>query len=321
VPNSAGSQDGARPAHARASADTAISLICGVDLGGTQTRLTVVRGDGETLGTTRASTGELGGPDGLVAWVSARVRELGRGPLASVAVAAPGPLDPRRGVLVNPPNLVGWRNVELTSLLGAALDCPAHLENDANLAALGEFRRGAGRGTHTMLYVTWSTGVGGGLILDDRLFSGAHGSAGEIGHTIIDPHGPLDTCGQRGCVEVFCGGRALARQTGRSAEELFEGAAAGDPEALAVVRRAATHMGYALLNLTNLFDPEVIVMGGGISRSWAQVAPVLEEVLDGSPFIDAARRPRLCPAQLGDDAGLVGALEWARDHLAAPAPG
>src|SRR5207249_12220569 len=100
--------------------------------------------------------------------------------------------------------------------------------NHARLPGLGEFHSGAGRGTQNMVYVTWSTGVGGGLILDGKLFSGAHGSAGEIGHTILDPDGPLDTCGQHGCVEVFCGGRSLAKQTGKPASQLFESAAAGD---------------------------------------------------------------------------------------------
>jgi len=295
-------------------------LVCGVDLGGTQTRLAVADSDGGALDTVRTATEDLGGADGLVAWVRDTLRSMAGGqPVAGIAVASPGPLDPRRGVLVNPPNLTGWRNVPLTTMLAAELGCPAHLENDANLAAWGEFRAGAGRGTMNMVYVTWSTGVGGGLILDGRLFSGAHGAAGEIGHTIVDPDGPLDGCGQRGCVEVFCGGGALAKETGRSAAELFRAAAAGDPSALQVVQRATAHMGIALVNLTNLFDPEMIVIGGGITNSWQQIAPPLNEALQSSPFIDAGRRPRVCRAELGDQAGLVGAVQWARAHLSASA--
>src|SRR6266513_1515118 len=102
------------------------------------------------------------------------------------------------------------------------LGCPAYLENDANLAGLGEHRHGAGRGSGTMVYITWSTGVGAGLILNGRLFSGAHGTAGEVGHMILNPDGPLDECGQRGCVEVYCGGGSLARRTGVAAETLFD---------------------------------------------------------------------------------------------------
>src|SRR5439155_2599869 len=135
----------------------------------------------------------------------------------------------------------------LAAMVREVVGSPAHLENDANLAGLGEYHHGAGRGTGTMVYITWSTGVGAGLILDGRLFSGAHGAAGEVGHMILDPRGPLDGCGQHGCVEVYCGGRALSGQTGEPAEALFDQAAAGDGQAAALVRSAATHMGYALI--------------------------------------------------------------------------
>lgn len=291
-------------------------MIAGIDLGASQVRVAVARSDGHIVSSVRTRTALLGTPERLTAWAAEQVVRLGRGQRPrTVAVGAPGPLDPKRGVLVNPPNLLGWKNVHLAEMLAAALGCPVHLENDANLAALGEFHHGAGRGTRTMVYVTWSTGVGGGLIVDGRLFSGAHGAAGEVGHMILDPDGPLDSCGQRGCVEVFCGGRSLASRTGRSTTDLFEEAAAGDREAAMAVRRAATYMGCALLNLTNLIDPEVIVVGGGVSRSWRQVAPVLLEVLRGSPFVKPARRPRLRRARLGDRAGQVGAVEWARANL------
>ena len=235
--------------------------------------------------------------------------------LRVVGVGAPGPLDARRGRLLNPPNLPGWHDVPLTDQLSGLLRCPVHLENDANVAALAEYHRGAGRGTRTMAYVTWSTGVGGGLVIEGKLFSGAHGSAGEIGHMVLDPEGPLDACGQRGCVEAFCGGGALQRQTGESAADIFQAAAEGDREAGIIVRRAASYMGHALINLTNLFDPELIVMGGGVTRSWSQVEPVLKSVLSGSPFIRPARRPRLRRARLGERVGEVGAVEWARANL------
>jgi glucokinase len=291
-------------------------VIAGIDIGGTRTRVALAEEDGTIVSTTEAGTPELGTPECLVAWAAAELGLLARGrPVAAVGIAAPGPLDPRRGVLVNPPNLPGWREVPLTDMLSAAVGCSAHLENDANLAGLGEFHHGAGQGSENMVYVTWSTGVGAGLILDRRLFSGTNGTAGEIGHTILDPDGPLDSCGQRGCVEAFCGGRALEAQTGRAAEALFEAAVDGDRDAAAVVERAAVYMGHAIVNLTNLFDPQVIVMGGGVTRSWSRIEPVLTDALVGSPFIQASRRPRLCRAELGDRAGLVGAVEWARESL------
>ncbi|HKF74687.1 MAG TPA: ROK family protein [Candidatus Dormibacteraeota bacterium] len=290
-------------------------MIAGIDLGGTQVRVAVARPDGQIVATNRNRTSLLRTPRRVVGWAAEQIGRLAEGERVDVVgVGAPGPTDPVRGVLVNPPNLDGWRNVPLAAMLREVLDSRVHLENDANLAALGEFHHGAGRGSRTMVYVTWSTGVGAGLILDGRLFSGAHGAAGEVGHMILDPDGPLDSCGQRGCVEVFCGGNALRRETGEAATELFEQAAAGNGEAAQRVRRAATYMGHALVNLTNLFDPEVIVIGGGVTRSWAQVGPVMRSVLRSSPFIKPRRRPRVVRARLGDRAGQVGAVEWAREH-------
>jgi glucokinase len=291
-------------------------MIAGIDLGGTQVRVAVAHPDGRIVATSRNTTSALRTPRRVVDWASDQITRLAEGEaVRCVGIGAPGPTDPARGMLVNPPNLPGWRNVPLAAMVREVLDCPAHLENDANLAGLGEHHHGAGRGTDTMVYVTWSTGVGAGLILNGRLFSGAHGAAGEVGHMILDPLGPLDSCGQRGCVEAYCGGGALVRTTGTTAAALFDEAASGDGEAASRVRDAATMMGYALVNLTNLFDPEVIVMGGGVTHSWRQVAPVMELVLRSSPFIKPNRRPRLRRARLGDRAGQVGAVEWAREHL------
>jgi predicted NBD/HSP70 family sugar kinase len=163
-----------------------------------------------------------------------------------------------------------------------------------------------------MVYITWSTGVGGGTIIDGKLHRGAHGTASEVGHMIIDVDGPLDACGQRGCLEALIGGASLARETGRPASELFAAAAAGDRNALMIVERSARYMGTALISLTNVIDPEMFVIGGGVSRSWSLIEPIMVETLHSSPFIKPARRPRVRRARLGDRAGQVGAVEWAR---------
>src|SRR5215472_8898005 len=251
-------------------------MIAGIDLGATKVRVAVARSDGRIIATARNRTDALRTPRRVVVWASDQILRLSDGgPVDCVGIGAPGPTDPARGLLVNPPNLRGWKNVPLAALLEELIDCPVHLENDANLAGLGEFHQGAGRGIRNMVYVTWSTGVGAGLILDGKLFSGAHGAAGEVGHMIIDPSGPLDACGQHGCVEAFCGGKALARELGAPAEQLFDRAADGDTRAVARVRDAATHMGWALINLSNIIDPELIVMGGGVSihQSSTQAQP------------------------------------------------
>jgi glucokinase len=288
-------------------------MLAGIDLGGTQVRVALARSDGNVIASIKTKTPSLGTPQGMVDWAAAEIdRHRGREKVRSITIAAPGPIDIKRGVLVNPPNLPGWRNVPLAAMLAQATGAKVHLANDADMAGLGEFHHGAGRGTRNMVYITWSTGIGGGLIIDGKLHRGGHGTAGEVGHMIIDPNGPLDTCGQRGCLEAFIGGANIARETGHTAAELFAAAAQGNKRARMMVERAARYMGFALISLTNVIDPEMFVIGGGVSRSWSMIEPTIVETLHSSPFIKPARRPRVRRARLGDRAGQIGAVEWAR---------
>jgi glucokinase len=287
-------------------------MLAGIDLGGTQVRVALARSDGQLVASIKTKTHLVPTPQAMVDWAASEIdRHRGREKVRSITIAAPGPIDIRRGVLVNPPNLP-WKNVPLEALMSRATGAKVTLANDADMAGLGEFHRGAGRGTRNMVYITWSTGVGGGLIIDGKLHRGAHGTAGEVGHMIVDPNGPVDNCGQRGCLEAFVGGANLAKETGHPAAELFAEAARGDRHARMVVERAARYMGIALISLTNILDPEMFVIGGGVSRSWALVQPTMLEKLRSSPFIKPARRPRVRRARLGDRAGQVGAVEWAR---------
>lgn len=287
-------------------------MLAGIDLGGTQVRVALARSDGNLIASIKTKTHLVPTPQAMVEWAATEIdRHRGREKVKAITIAAPGPIDLKRGVLVNPPNLP-WRNVPFQAMMSRATGARVLLANDADMAGLGEFHRGAGRGTKNMIYITWSTGVGGGLIIDGELHRGAHGTAGEIGHMIIDPDGPLDSCGQRGCLEAFIGGANLARETGHAASELFAEAARGNRHARMVVQRAARYMGIGLISLTNAFDPELFVIGGGVSRSWELVQPTMLETLRSSPFIKPARRPRVRRARLGDRAGQVGAVEWAR---------
>jgi glucokinase len=293
-------------------------VIAGIDLGGTQVRLAFADDGGRIQRTVRAHTAELGSPPAMAEWAGWQLTRVGgRGALRSVGIGAPGPVDPTAGRLINPPNLPGWHQALLGGILERELGCPVHLENDANLAGLGEFHHGAGAGSRHMVYITWGTGVGGAVILDGVLRSGAHGSAGEIGHMIIEVDGPACGCGQRGCVEALCSGSNVPRHYGRPAEELLRAAAAGEPDARAKVARIAAHMGIALINVANLYDPELIVIGGGFTHtaSWKLLRPTMTDVLRASPFVTSRRRPRVVRAQLGDRAGLVGAVTLARSWL------
>src|SRR3989440_6853695 len=217
-------------------------MLAGIDLGGTQVRVALARSDGRLFASVRTKTPLLKTPQDMVDWATAEIdRHRGREKVRSITIAAPGPIDLKRGVLVNPPNLP-WQNVPLVAMMSRATGAKVQLANDADMAGLGEFHHGAGRGTKNMIYITWSTGVGGGIIVDGKLHRGAHGTAGEVGHMIIDPNGPLDSCGQRGCLEACIRGKNLARETGHTAAELFAAAAAGDRQARSVVERAARYM-------------------------------------------------------------------------------
>src|SRR4030081_871885 len=181
-------------------------MLAGIDLGGTQVRVALARSDGNLIASVKTKTPLLGNPQAMVDWAAAEIdKHRGREKIRSITIAAPGPIDVKRGVLVNPPNLPGWRNVPLADMLSRATGAKVFVANDADMAGLGEVHPGARRGTRDMGYITWSTGIGGGLIIDGKLHRGGHGTAGEIGHMIIDPNGPLDRCGQRGCLEAFIG--------------------------------------------------------------------------------------------------------------------
>src|SRR5437764_7066296 len=221
------------------------AMLAGIDLGGTQVRVALARSDGRLVASIKTRTHLLPTAQAMVDWAAAEIdRHRGREKVKGITIAAPGPIDLKRGVLVNPPNLP-WPNAPLAAMMTRATGARVRLANDADMAGLGEFHHGAGRRTKNMVYITWSTGVGGGLIIDGKLHRGGHGTAGEVGHMIIDPNGPLDNCGQRGCLEAFVSGTALARETGHPAGGLFAEGARGARRARMGVERSAGCMGTA----------------------------------------------------------------------------
>jgi len=207
--------------------------------------------------------------------------------IAGIGVACGSPMDAERGVILGPPNLQSWNPVPIVEILERQFGLYTRLENDANAGALAEWLFGAGRGRRHVVYLTMGTGIGGGLVLDGRLYRGANGNAGEIGHMrVVDRGGPLCGCGKHGCLEAFCSGPSIARRTRErlaaetdsprtarlratvgddldrlTAEHLFAVARAGDPLALQLVDETAHYMGIALANVIQAFNPEVIVLG------------------------------------------------------------
>jgi glucokinase len=254
----------------------------------------------------------------------------------AIGVSFGGPVDAGSGTVRLSHHVPGWEGVPLASLLEAEFGAPVRVDNDANVAALGEHRFGVGQGFDSLLYLSVSTGVGGGWILDGKPWRGADGMAGEIGHTVVDPAGPLCLCGKRGCVERLASGPYMAQSArellGSSPERgrllldlaggdpevitgqlIAEAAGQGDPLAREVLERAAWALGVGIGNAANLINPRRFVLGGGVTKS-------------GQRFWDTLRRTaretalpevqfEILPAALGDDAPLWGAVALAEDCL------
>ena len=304
-----------------------------VDLGGTKLLVGLVNREGRVLAKQRVPTPQRGADA-----VAGTIRDLARllrtgvgasgATIAGVGVAVAGPTDHARGVIYEPPNLAGWgREVAFGPLLARALGETVSIENDANAAALGEAWVGAGRDVRDLVYVTVSTGIGGGLILGGRLYRGANGTAGEVGHMIVDPDGPRCHCGNRGCLEVLASGPAIARRAreavaggaatslavlaGRpeeiTAEAVAEAARGGDRLAAALYWEAGTRIGIVLGNLLALFNPKMIIVGGGVSKTGDLLFRPLREAIRSRVYPNPALGASVVPAQLGDDVGIIGA--------------
>jgi glucokinase len=235
----------------------------------------------------------------------------------------PGAVDSAKAVVVQAPNLPSLANFGLKAELEQRLGWPVLLENDAKAAAVGEMWLGAARGCQDVISVTLGTGVGGGVILEGKLWRGAHGSAGEIGHTTVDPFSGLKCkCGNTGCLELFASATAIVRmtreslslfpesvlQTGElSAVKVYEAGQNGDELALAVFRRFGMYLGIGLANLINLIDPQVIVLAGGAVNGWDLFAPEMYRQVGERAFRATAQQVKIARAECGDNAGLLGA--------------
>jgi glucokinase len=249
--------------------------------------------------------------------------------VACIGVAAPGPVDPVAGVVLRAPSLPGWENLPLRAILSNALQTPVYVANDANVAALGEWVYGAGQGHQDLIYLTISTGIGGGIIVNGQLLLGANGLAGEVGHVTVLPDGPICSCGRRGHLEALASGPSIAGwvqeqlQSGApsilpqemplSAMQIANAAVEGDHLALAAFERAGTYLGEALANLINIFNPSAVILGGGVSCSGELLLTPIRKVLQRQVYsYQFLEKLKLTVAALGDEAGLLGALALAQ---------
>jgi glucokinase len=306
--------------------DTALA----VDLGGTNIRAALISRDGEIQLHSRVATAARQGVyavvDQIVAMVEAAVETGDVSPDVGVGVVAPGPLEPATGIVRFAPNLPGWDNVPLARLLIDRLQRPVYLGNDGNCAALGEAMFGAGRNVANLLYLALGTGLGAGIIHRGQLIEGALGLGGEVGHVSINQNGPRCTCGGIGCIEAYVGGWAIARQgelalhSERSeiirelaadgpvtAELVSQAASMGDPVSHQIFARAGQALAVGVGGLVNVFNPELIIIGGGLAQAGELILEPFRATLPQYTMRPLYAHVSIVPSSLGQDTGIYGA--------------
>ncbi len=303
------------------------SLVFAVDLGGTHLRVALVDDTGRILKQTKQETPKGDSAECVVAALvdAAQQWDSYKPAVVAASIMVPGPV--HHAVVLQAPNLPSLVNYELKAELEKRLGWPVFLENDANAAAMGEMWLGAARGCRDVVSVTLGTGVGGGVIVDGKLWRGSHGSAGEIGHTTVDPFSGLKCkCGNIGCLELFASATAIVRMTREglssfpesrlksdelTAERVYEAGRAGDELALAVFKRCGMYLGIGLSNLINLIDPQIIVIAGGAVNGWDLFADEMYRQVEERAFRTVGQQVKIARAECGDNAGLLGAARLA----------
>jgi len=318
----------------RANAD----FVFAADLGGTHLRAATVDQSGLIHFRLKHNTPRADSADAIVHALVQAVRQCEKqsresavdagGVIRAVSVVVPGTVNVEEGTVVKAPNLPSLNGFRLTAALTEALQLPAVLENDANAAAVGEMWQGAGRGRRTIVCVTLGTGVGGGIILDGKLWRGVDGAAAEIGHMCVDPFGGVACgCGSRGCLEVYASATAIVRMAREASprypdsllsvspdvtsEAIYAAGMEGDELALEVFRRMGVYLGIGLANLINIVNPEMIVIGGGVVNGWALFKKHMHQQVAERAFPLLAARVKIVRGECGDDAGLLGAARLA----------
>jgi len=317
-------------------------LVLGIDLGGTKVLTGVINSRGKVVSCDRDITPVAKGQDAVVRTICESADRSVNGAGASVTdlvaagIGIPGPSNPRTGILFTSPHLPGWCDVPIRSIMEEALGIKAFLINDANAAAVGELHFGAARGARNMIYITVSTGIGSGVIIDGEIYTGSNGTAGELGHMTIDDNGPRCNCGNNGCWESVASGTALARE---ARKRINEGArtsildyvggeveqvtakvihqAAQDDDSLAkeLIQHSAYYLGVGLANLLNIFNPEVIVIGGGLSNMGDRLLQPAYKEAERRAFKRNYQDVRFAQAELGHNSGIIGAAIFALEQM------
>lgn len=310
------------------------TVVAGIDIGGTKIALALEDADKNPIADRRIATQVELGPDRITANILATLdemlRESGTEPCA-IGIGCPGPIDIERGLVLSPSNLPGWVEFPLVEMIRQRFDVPVTLDNDANAAALGEFRFGAGRGFSDLLYVTISTGIGGAIIGEGRLHHGVEAGAGEIGHTIVVADGEKCRCGAVGCLETIASGtgiarrmrEALARENGGdpqafaeiTAETVVDRLRLGDPLAERIWAETVRYLAIGIGNAVTLIAPQAVIIGGGVSAAGELLLAPLRQAICRNVTMLPIEKVKVLQASLGSDSGVRGALVLARGEV------
>lgn len=304
------------------------SYVVGIDLGGTKIAAALFDSKGVLLNRELMETAGASTAEEVVQRMIRMIRSVSEGrPLMGVGLASPGAVNSQDGIVIHGTNLPEWDNVPLKRWMESELGVEVKVVNDANAAAWGEYVRGAGKGSNNMVYVTFSTGIGAGIVMDGELLLGTNSFAGELGHNIIDPSGTECSCGRYGCWEVFASGTAirdmalrkmesrtsmiteLASRSGEkiNSRHVFEAMALKDPVAVEVIERTIQYMAIGLANAVHTFNPDRIVIGGGVSKAGELLFPALREKTEELVMKPYKGTYTIESAGLRDDVGLIGA--------------
>jgi glucokinase len=306
------------------------AFAIGIDIGGTSiVGALIAREDARILARHVIPThSQAGIEDGLMrlqGLVTSLLAETQHPRISGIGIGSSGPIDAANGLICNPFTLPGWDGIPVVPHLSQVFGVPACLLGDCQVAALGEHWNGAGRGAQKMVYVTVGTGIGGGVVVDGRLYRGV-GDANEVGHQVIDLNGPPCYCGARGCWEMLAAGPAIARMAAEEAPQdslllslaggdrthmtarlLTQAAAQGDPFALRLVERVGFYLGVGAANLMNILAPDALILGGGVMQGWDAFAPSMLKTIHERGKMVLLDQMRIAPASLGLNAGVTGA--------------
>ena len=292
----------------------------GVDLGGTKLAVGIVDEAGRILKKHLEPTNPEEGSQAILTRISKGIEQVWQGDIKGIGIGCPGTVDASRGEVIFAPNL-GWRGVSVGPFIQGEFKLPVVVDNDANAAAVGELKVGGGQGCRNMIYLTVSTGIGAGIIIDGEIYRGFTFRAGEVGHMVLAPDGPLCSCGNRGCLEAFASGTSIARMAMEAinrglptsmrgevdARMVAASAREGDQLAKEILTSAFRYLSMGIGNLLNIFDPELIIIGGGLSAMGDQLLQPVREGVVHYAWLREKAKERVVLSKLGQDIGLIGA--------------